>query len=274
MCKRINTLQLWLWHRSKASSAPPQSIIAILHPHGTSSPIPQTSHQILDAICSQLLSVVPILRDAKLKIFPFTGLFFSWVHIFSTGLFCKCNAFPKGIEPQRPLIVKHTAKRKYAIYVFCKILDYSKTLKIMQKLQLYSRVTGGMSASLGSETSLILVQEWENTYFLHIFNVGTCVLRLRQPSFDRKELWREKLQRLKDWRGGFGWRQVANGGFGRGAPSWPIIKHTATVPNYMIKPVQLPIHNTPLSLQGGPLLNMTTPKTDHNMVDISGVSLC
>ena len=49
-----------------------------------------------------------------------------------------------------------------------------------------------------------------------------------------KEFWRENLQRLKDWRGGFGWRQVANGGFGRGAPSRPIINHTATEPNYMI----------------------------------------
>ena len=59
-------------HVRPASSPPPpppQSIIAILHPHGTSSPSPQTSHQILDAICSQLLiSVVLILREA-LKIF-------------------------------------------------------------------------------------------------------------------------------------------------------------------------------------------------------------
>ena len=84
-----------------------------------------------------------------------------------------------------------------------------------------------------------------------------------------REFWRENLQRLKDWRGGFSWRQVANGGFGRGAPSRPIINHTATEPNYMIKPQQLPIHNMPLSpLQGGLFLNMATPKTDHNMVVI------
>ena len=29
------------------------------------------------------------------------------------------------------------------------------------------------------------------------------------------------MRRLKDWRGGYGWGQVANGGFGRGAPSRP-----------------------------------------------------
>ena len=117
--------------------------------------------------------------------------------------------------------------------------------------------------SKNSHCSLILYIS-EKTYFLHIFNVGTCVSRLHQPSFERKEFWRENLQRLKDWRGGFGWRQVANGGFGRGAPSRPIINHTATEPNYMIKPLQLPIHNMPLSpLQGGLFLNMTTPKTDH-----------
>ena len=61
----------------------------------------------------------------------------------------------------------------------------------------------------------------------------------------------EKLQRLKDWRAGLGWRQVANGDFGRGAPSRPIINHTTGVPDHVIKPLQLTIHNMPSHQKDG-----------------------
>ena len=75
---------------------------------------------------------------------------------------------------------------------------------------------------------------------------------LHQPSFNRKEFWNEKLQRLKKI-----------GGVGTVAARWPmvaldvahhpgpIINQTAQLqPNYMIKTLQLPIHNIPHAFAG------------------------